>query len=122
MNRNLLFVALSLLFSFSVFAQKDFQNTSNTISDDSALKIKSADGKSAVKLYPNPSYGKVSVSANMPSSSLHFYVFDLEGTLVYQTVLNNKDRKTIEHLKKGTYLYDVFENDESIEEGKITIK
>jgi hypothetical protein len=122
MNRNLLFVALFLLVSFSVFAQKDFQNaTSNSISYDSSLKIKSMQRGNVIKLYPNPSYGKVSVSANS-SSLLHFYIFDLEGTLVYQAILNNKEKKTIEHLKKGTYMYDVFENDESVEEGKIIIK
>jgi hypothetical protein len=121
MNRNLLFVSLFLLVSISVFAQADFQNASNTISVDSSLKTKSTQAKTVVKLYPNPSYGKVSVSANT-ASLLHFYIFDLEGTLVFQAVLNNKEKRTIEHLKKGTYLYDVFEKDESIEEGKIIIK
>lgn len=121
MNRNLLFASLFLLGSLNLFAQKAFENTSNTISIDSSLGIKSMQGKSAVKLYPNPSYGKLSVSSTT-ESLLHFYVFDLEGTLVYQAVLNNKERKTIENLKKGTYLYDVFEKDESIEEGKIIIK
>ena len=77
--------------------------------------------RNAIKIYPNPSYGKLSVIANT-SEPLHFYVFDLEGTLVYQAVLNNKDKKNIENLKKGTYIYDVFEKDLSIEEGKIIIK
>lgn len=121
MKRNLLLVNLLLLVSFIATAQKDFQNTSNTISDDSSLKLKLTQGKSVVKLYPNPSYGKVSVGSNT-SSLLHFYIFDLEGTLVFQAVLDNKEKRTIEHLKKGTYLYDVFEKDESIEEGKIIIK
>ena len=120
MNRNLLFVYLFLLASFKVFSQADLQNASNIISADS-LEIKPTPGKSVVRLYPNPSYGKVSVSANT-SSILHFYIFDLEGTLVFQAVLNNKEKRTVDHLKKGTYLYDVFENDESIEEGKIIIK
>jgi hypothetical protein len=120
MNRNLLFVSLLLIGSIKLFAQNGFENTSNIISIDSQ-KIKSMAAKTVVKLYPNPSYGKLSVSA-ITSSSLHFYIFDLEGTLVYQAVLNNRERKTIENLKKGTYLYDVFENDESIEEGKIIIK
>ena len=121
MNRNLLFVGLFLLVSLNVLAQKDFQNANNTIADASSLKIKSMQGRNVVRLYPNPSYGKISVSASS-SSSLHFYIFDLEGTLVYQAVLNNKEKKTIEHLKKGTYMYDVFEKDESIEEGKIIVK
>ena len=121
MNRILLFVNLFLLISFSVFAQKDFETTSNIISIDSSSALGAKQGKSIVKIYPNPSYGKLSVSANT-SSSLHFYIFDLEGTLIYQAVLNNKERKTVDHLKKGTYLYDVFEKDESIEEGRIIIK
>lgn len=77
--------------------------------------------KTLIKLYPNPSYGKLSVTAST-TEVLHFYIFDLEGTLVYQAVLKNKDRKIIEGLAKGTYIYDVFEKDESIEEGKIIIK
>jgi hypothetical protein len=118
MNRNLLFVSLILLFSINASAQKTFENAGNIISIDS---LSSYAGKNVVKIYPNPSFGKLSVSA-ATSSALHFYIFDMEGTLVFQAVLNNKERKTIEHLKKGTYLYDVFEKDESIEEGKIIIK
>jgi len=96
------------------------QNTGSVYSDSVEVQTTSL-RKNAVKLYPNPSYGKLSVSANT-NTSLHFYIFDLEGTLVYQAILNNKDKKSIENLKKGTYLYDVFEKDQSIEEGKIIIK
>jgi hypothetical protein len=75
-----------------------------------------------VKLFPNPSStGKVSVTTNV-NGPLHFYIFDLEGTMMYQTVLMKNDKKDIENLKKGTYTYDVFEKEESIEEGKIIIK
>ena len=116
MNRNLLFVCLILVVSFHASGQKALDKANNIFSHDSVRTR-----KKAVKLYPNPSYGKLSVSATT-SSLLHFYVFDLEGTLVFQAVLNNNESKTIENLKKGTYLYDVFEQDESIEEGKIIIK
>lgn len=78
--------------------------------------------REVIRLYPNPSFdGKIRISTNM-SDSLHFYIFDLEGTLINQTFLNNKEEKTITDLKKGSYIYDVFENDESIEEGKIIVK
>ena len=116
MNKSLFFASLFLLISVGVSAQTGFDNTSNLISIDSARTK-----RTAIKIYPNPSYGKLSVSA-ITSSSLHFYVFDLEGTLVFQAVLQNKERSTIENLKKGTYAYDVFEKDESIESGKIIIK
>lgn len=122
MKRILLLAATGFLF-YSVQAQTSSQDdqAGNKFSD-SFLTSKTASSKrSAIKLYPNPSFGKLSVSANT-ASVLHFYIFDLDGTLVYQAVLTNKDRKSIEDLKKGTYLYDVFERDESIEEGKIVIK
>ena len=118
MNRNLLFIGLIVFCSFSASAQTAFEQTGNMISVDTSL---AKGGKNVVKIYPNPSYGKLSVSA-VTSSTLHFYIFDVDGTLVFQAVLNNKDRKVIDNLKRGSYLYDVFENDESIEEGKIIIK
>jgi hypothetical protein len=78
--------------------------------------------RNIIKLYPNPTYdGTIKISTSL-SDTLHFYIFDLEGTLINQTVLSNKEKKTIKDLKKGTYMYDVFVKDESVEEGKIIVK
>lgn len=121
MKRNLLFVGLLSLLSLGVLAQKGMNFANNTISSDTLeLKTKPG-GKVTIRIYPNPTFGRfcVSTSTALP---LHFYIFDLEGTLVYQAVLSGREKKVIEHLKKGTYLYDVFENDESIEEGRIIVK
>lgn len=78
--------------------------------------------KNNVRLYPNPTTnGIVTVNSNA-NEILHFYVFDLEGTLLHQIELKGKEQKTITNLKKGTYTYDVFKDDESIEQGKIIVK
>ncbi|MES2881138.1 MAG: T9SS type A sorting domain-containing protein [Bacteroidota bacterium] len=53
---------------------------------------------------------------------LHFYIFDLEGTLVHQSVLKNREKNIVQHVEKGIYTYTVFANDESIEEGKLIVK
>ncbi len=119
MKRNLLLAGLILLISLSASSQQNVSHASNNSLDLSTLKKQNTE--TVVRIYPNPSYGKLTINA-ATSSKLHFYIFDLEGTLVYQAVLKNKDKRTITHLKKGTYLYDVFENDLSIEEGKIIIK
>lgn len=75
-----------------------------------------------VRLSPNPtSNGTVTIHSNT-NETLDFYVFDLEGTLLYRIELKGRDEKTIKHLKKGSYAYDVFRNDESIEQGKIIVK
>jgi hypothetical protein len=119
MKRILLLATLFSATSFIARAQNDKDLVSAKFSDQPQSKASLK--KVVVRLYPNPSFGKLSVSANT-DNTLHFYIFDLEGTLVYQAVLSNKQSKSIEDLKKGTYLYDVFEKDESIEEGKIIIK
>jgi hypothetical protein len=98
--------------SFSV--QNNFLNNSD--------KGKGAKKKSTIKLYPNPSPNGVITVNSTINESLHFYVFDLEGTLLHRIILKGKDQKKISNLKKGTYIYDVFKNDESIEQGEIVVK
>lgn len=78
--------------------------------------------KEVVKLYPNPSYnGTVTISSNS-EKPLHFYVFDVEGTLLHQFILKDKSKQTINNLKKGTYVYDAFLNDEGIDHGSISVR
>jgi len=86
-----------------------------------SLKVRTDVFKNNVRLYPNPSpNGTITVNStvNVP---LHFYVFDLEGTLLHRITLKGKEQKTITNLERGTYMYDVFKNDESIEQGKIIV-
>ena len=74
--------------------------------------------KNHVRLSPNPTTnGTVTIHSNI-NETLDFYVFDLEGTLLYRIELKGRSEKTIRDLKKGSYAYDVFKNEESIEQGK----
>ena len=86
------------------------------------LKAAAGSKKEAIRLHPNPSTnGRITVSSNL-TETLHFYVFDLEGTLLHQIVLKDKQKKTIENLDKGIYVYDAFLNDEGIVHGNIIVK
>lgn len=62
---------------------------------------------------------QVQSAAKLPFT---FYLFDLQGTMVYQVTLKRHESKTVDGLSKGTYLYSAFQNDESIEEGKVTLR
>ena len=120
-------VAASLLLAcitcLSAFSKNNTSIQPDTFSDSvihksSIIVIK----KDAVKLYPNPtSNGTITISSDT-TATLHFYVFDVEGTLLHQVVLRDKQKHTIHQLKKGLYVYDAFLNDESIEHGKIIVK
>lgn len=78
--------------------------------------------KAALKIYPNPSTdGTVRVVSNTPGA-LNFYIFDVDGTLLHQAVIQEKQKHVITNLKKGIYTYDAFYNDEGIEHGKLIVK
>ena len=90
--------------------------------DGVSLIKKGARKKAAIRIYPNPTRnGSITVSS-VSSGRLYFYIFDLEGVLVSRLILKAKEKKTIQDLKKGIYLYDVFREDESIEQGKIIVR
>ena len=75
-----------------------------------------------LKTSPHPcSNGELKLSVRS-SVDLHFYVFDLSGTLLHRATLNDRGKSMLPVLQKGTYLYDIFQNDLSIEEGRIIIK
>lgn len=74
-----------------------------------------------VRLYPNPSPDGTVIINSTVNEPLHFYVFDLEGTLLHRILLKGKKQQKITNLERGTYMYDVFKNDESIEQGKIIV-
>jgi hypothetical protein len=78
--------------------------------------------KEVIKVYPTPNnQGSITIqSAN--KESLNFYLFDLEGNLIYQTTIQQKETQTIDGLTKGTYIYNAFQKDENLEGGKITLK
>ena len=78
--------------------------------------------KEAVKVYPTP---QAAGSLTVQSSSrvvLSFYLFDLEGNLVYESRLEQRGQQTIEGLHPGTYTYHAFCADEKIKGGKVSIK
>ena len=120
-----LFCALILLsmVSFSAITSPLKTNkrslVQNNFSDSS--NVHSVIVKYRVRLHPNPSPTGTVVVNSTSNEPLHFYVFDLEGTLLHRLILKPKEEKTISNLEKGTYTYDVFKNDESIEQGKIIV-
>lgn len=127
MNRKIItasvvLVSLTLL-SAAVQPNRADDVTNFSASSNSRNIVPVADKKKpAVKLYPNPSYnGSVTVSSNT-AGKLNFYIFDLEGTMLYQAEIKEKEKYTVHNLPKGIYMYDAFLKDESIEHGKIIVK
>jgi len=115
MNQNLLTALLFVVCFSQLQPGKGFELGQQNTLRETPLK-------NVVQIYPNPSYdGSISVSSNI-TDKIHFYIFDLDGTMIHQIILKNKQKHTVSNLKKGVYLYDVFKDDKGIEQGKIIIK
>jgi hypothetical protein len=77
--------------------------------------------KNVVKLYSKKEKGTVIITSHR-SFDVQLYIFDLEGTIMHQSILKSNKRTKVTDLAKGTYTYTIFAKDESIEEGQLIIK
>jgi hypothetical protein len=78
--------------------------------------------KPSARLYSSFTKNGITFTNIKSEHPLEFFIFDLEGVLLHQTILQPKEKKTIKTLMKGVYLYDLFYKDQGIERGKITIQ
>jgi hypothetical protein len=74
-----------------------------------------------VKIYPD-AFKRILHVKSLVETPLDFYVFDPEGTLELHYKMIGKEHKKISSLKRGTYMYQVFEGDAMSDSGKINIK
>lgn len=78
---------------------------------------------SSVKIYPDVLKREMHVVAKENDGKvIDFFVFDLEGTLVQNYKMKEKDHYRIAGLARGTYVYRVFNGDEETASGKFEIR
>ena len=86
------------------------------------VPVKVVNTKGVIKVYPTPNNeGSITIHSAR-HTPLSFYLFDLEGKMIFQSVIKKQEKQTVEGLTKGTYIYNAFENDENIEKGKVELK
>lgn len=86
------------------------------------VPVKVRKAKEVIKVYPTPNdKGSITIRSTN-DKALTFYLFDLEGKLLYQAQISKNEKQQVQGLTKGTYLYNAFLNDENLEEGKVELK
>ena len=81
------------------------------------------DKKEAV-VFPNPSANGIVYFSTTSSRSAQYqlYVFDLDGKLVRQKLIQSNQTTILQQLSKGTYLFEIFKNDERIDSGQLIVR
>jgi hypothetical protein len=76
-----------------------------------------------IKLYPNANQQVLFFSASGEQGKIYqLFLFDMDGRLVKQANIKNKQTTVINNIDKGVFLFEVFSDDERIENGKITVR
>ncbi len=79
--------------------------------------------KHKIRLYPNADHRVLFFSANGESGRVYqLYLFDMDGKLSKQIQIRNKETTVLTNIVKGNYLFEVFSDDERIENGQLVIK
>lgn len=98
---------------------------SNFFEDDKdpAKKEKALKAQNVVKVYPDAIRKAMHVVAKQNNEKeIDFLVFDINGNMVLDYKMKSGEKKTISDLKKGSYMYHVFCEDEYISTGKIEFR
>ena len=94
-------------------------DTIHSIQVSKALSSK----KHKIKLYPDARQQVLFFSANGEDGKVYqLYLFDMDGRLVNQTRIRNRETTVLTNISEGNFLFEVFTDDERIENGSLTIK
>ena len=83
--------------------------------------------KYKIRLYPSASHEVLFFNASGPAKDgegkvYQLYLFDIEGNLIKQANIRNKQTTVLNNLEKGTYVFEVFSDDERIENGQLIVR
>lgn len=79
--------------------------------------------KNKIRLFPDARQQVLFFSANGEDKRVYqLYLFDMDGRLVNQASIRNKETTVLTSLSEGNYLFEVFTDDERIENGHLVIR
>lgn len=94
-------------------------DTIHSIQVSKALSCK----KHKIRLYPDARQQVLFFSANGEDGKVYqLYLFDMDGRLVNQAHIRNKETTVLTTISEGNYLFEVFTDDERIENGQLTVR
>ena len=95
-----------------------------TYSNDTILVQKQVTSKKhKIKLFQNDDQSALFFSVRgLEGKVYQLFIFDVTGNLVSQANIKSKQTTVIDNIEKGNYLFEVFSDDERIENGQVIIK
>jgi len=101
-----------------------YSNQLLNLSTDSII-VKAFNNKKLpeIKLYTNAANEVLLfTSTGIYKKVYQLFVFDMDGRLAKLTQVRNKETTSLAQLEKGNYMYEIFSNDDRVENGSITVR
>jgi hypothetical protein len=115
--------AFALLSTDSIAAPPSSAGASAGVRDTMFIRKAQTNKKYKIRMYPNAENNVLFFSATGQNGKVYqLYLFDLDGHLAKQTHIKNKETTVLTNIVKGNYTFEVFSDDERIENGLLTIK
>jgi len=79
--------------------------------------------KNKIRLYPDARQQVLFFSAAGEERKIYqLYLFDMDGRLVSQASIRNRETTVLTNITEGNYLFEVFTDDERIENGHLAVR
>lgn len=79
--------------------------------------------KNKIRLFPDARQQVLFFSVNGEDKRVYqLYLFDMDGRLVSQASIRNRETTVLNSLSEGNYLFEVFTDDERIENGHLVVR
>jgi hypothetical protein len=116
--RFVLFCALT-----AVSVQAKSESAIEPLRDTILIQKQQVSRKHGIRLYPDAGHHVLFFGAKgIYGRAYQLYIFDVEGKLVKQVNIKNKQTTVLENIEKGDYLFEVFSDDERIENGQVIVR
>ena len=116
------FSALSASATSGIKSSPTLNTGSDTIHSIQVSKAQTSK-KHKIRLYPDARQQVLFFSANGEDGKVYqLYLFDMDGRLVSQAHIRNKETTVLTTISEGNYLFEVFTDDERIENGQLTVR
>jgi hypothetical protein len=115
-----IFLALVLMTSSVI----SYAGGSNPVPSNAIMITKNLNNKKhKVKLFTAADYKTLLFTVDgVDGKKYTLFVFDLEGTLIIQSAIQNRETGILPVISEGSYLYEVLVDDTRIETGELKIK
>lgn len=76
-----------------------------------------------IEMHTNSSLHQLLITAGPEQKKIYrFYLFDIDGKLKAQANIRRNEKTAFVNISKGNYFFEIFSDDERIENGQLTVK